>query len=292
MPWETTEENIRSGHGNPDNFDPDSFRTIDITTGIKAVIGCPKGNYENGKCKVGTEVQSYLFDKAKFTMKEAKAWFKEHEGGKKEEEKMDEKISWVQEIEQAFRAMDEKSTKAIYGDYKPFLLNVDKIEASLVSFSWTASFAYSAGTMIAELLPDFGETPNQNGFFLSKKLKDSVISALNSMKIPLRDAHSKLIRDILGIVKRGYEKRGKIYIEADVEDPTVDGILKKYKDTIGCSIGGIGTGYCTTCGQKVRGMSKCPEHPKAPIEVREFSLQEISITSDPAWKTSMIKEYK
>jgi len=77
--WETTEESIRSGHGNKDKFDPDSFKTIDITEGIKAVVGCPKGEYENGKCKVGMETQSFIFDKTKFTMEEAKAWFTKHQ---------------------------------------------------------------------------------------------------------------------------------------------------------------------------------------------------------------------
>ena len=79
--WETTEEHIRSGHGNKESFDPDSFRTIDITSGIQAVIGCPKGKYEGGKCTVGMETQSFLFDKAKFSMEQAKAWFSKHHAG-------------------------------------------------------------------------------------------------------------------------------------------------------------------------------------------------------------------
>lgn len=78
-PWEESEEYIRSGHRSPDNFDPDSLRTIDITTGVRAIVGCPKGKYERGHCTVGVQVQSYLFDKNKFTMAQAKAWFKEHE---------------------------------------------------------------------------------------------------------------------------------------------------------------------------------------------------------------------
>jgi hypothetical protein len=80
-PWEETEEYIRSGHRSTGDFEPDSLRTIDISKdeGIKAIIGCPKGKYEDGKCSVGTEVQSYLFDKSKdWTMKKAKEWFKDH----------------------------------------------------------------------------------------------------------------------------------------------------------------------------------------------------------------------
>jgi hypothetical protein len=80
-PWETTENSIRSGHGNKEKYDPDSFRTIDITSGIQAVIACPKGKWANGKCQVGTEVQSYIFDKTKFDMTKAKAWFNAHGGG-------------------------------------------------------------------------------------------------------------------------------------------------------------------------------------------------------------------
>lgn len=64
----------------PDYFDPDSFRTIDISAekGIKATIGCKKGEYSNGTCQIGTEVQRYLFDKEKWTLEEAQAWVDEN----------------------------------------------------------------------------------------------------------------------------------------------------------------------------------------------------------------------
>jgi hypothetical protein len=77
-PWEETEEYIRSGHRSPNDFDPTSFRTINLTSGVKAVTACPKGKYVNGKCAEGMQVQSYLFDKSKFTMTEAKKWFQTH----------------------------------------------------------------------------------------------------------------------------------------------------------------------------------------------------------------------
>ncbi|GAG89291.1 unnamed protein product, partial [marine sediment metagenome] len=48
--------------------------------GVKAIVGCPKGKYEDGKCTVGMQVQSFLFNKSKFTMEQAKAWLKSHEG--------------------------------------------------------------------------------------------------------------------------------------------------------------------------------------------------------------------
>ncbi|MEM2910405.1 MAG: hypothetical protein QXO01_05015 [Nitrososphaerota archaeon] len=69
--WEETEEYIRSGHKNADEFEPDSFRTIDIDAdaGIKAIVAKPKG-------KDTTEVVSYLFSKEKgWTLEKAKEWF-------------------------------------------------------------------------------------------------------------------------------------------------------------------------------------------------------------------------
>ena len=75
MPWEETDEFIRSGHGKPEEFEPNSLRTIWISEeeGIKAVVGKPKG-------KTTTEVLSYLFMKdKKWTVEKAKAWFREHE---------------------------------------------------------------------------------------------------------------------------------------------------------------------------------------------------------------------
>ena len=78
MPWEETKDYIRSGHENSDHFDKGSIRTItlDEGKGIKALVGCPKGNYDSKKCEVGTHILSYLFSKGKgWTMDDAKAWF-------------------------------------------------------------------------------------------------------------------------------------------------------------------------------------------------------------------------
>ena len=55
-------------------FSPASFRTKPLTKSVKAVIGCKKGQFRKGRCRVGTTVQSLLFDKDKFTMRKAKAW--------------------------------------------------------------------------------------------------------------------------------------------------------------------------------------------------------------------------
>jgi hypothetical protein len=74
MPWEITDKYIRSGHRNPEEFQPETMRTITLSEeeGIKAVIGKPKG-------KETMEVQSYLFDLSKdWTLEKAKAWFEKH----------------------------------------------------------------------------------------------------------------------------------------------------------------------------------------------------------------------
>ncbi|MDD1770148.1 MAG: hypothetical protein LUO79_03595 [Methanomassiliicoccales archaeon] len=86
MPWEETEDYIRSGHGNLDDYEKGSMRTIaiDEAKGIKAVVACPKGNYKGGKCATGTQVVSFLFARDKgWTMAKAKDWFVKNEGHKK-----------------------------------------------------------------------------------------------------------------------------------------------------------------------------------------------------------------
>lgn len=69
-----TGDYIRVSIRDEGDFQQDSFRTIDIDEeqGIKAVIGRPIG-------KDTTEVQTYLFDKEKWTAGEAKEWVVEHE---------------------------------------------------------------------------------------------------------------------------------------------------------------------------------------------------------------------
>ena len=81
MPWEETKDYIRSGHESTDKYDKDSIRTISIAEakGIKAIVACPKGEYDAKKCEVGTHVVSYLFAKDKgWTMAKAKEWFEKN----------------------------------------------------------------------------------------------------------------------------------------------------------------------------------------------------------------------
>lgn len=83
---EETEEYIRIPVKDADNYDPDSIRTITISEdeGIKALSACPKGEFEGGKCNVGVEIITYLFDKEKWTEEQAREWIEEHEKAKTE----------------------------------------------------------------------------------------------------------------------------------------------------------------------------------------------------------------
>ncbi|MEM2971114.1 MAG: hypothetical protein QW270_01640 [Candidatus Bathyarchaeia archaeon] len=79
MPWEISDQYIRSGHRSPEEFESDSLRTIVLSEkdGIKAIVGKPKG-------KSTMEIQSYLFDVSKgWTVEKAKAWFERHHKGEK-----------------------------------------------------------------------------------------------------------------------------------------------------------------------------------------------------------------
>jgi hypothetical protein len=87
LPWAETDDYIRSGHGKTEDYDKDSMRTIEIDAdkGIKAIVGCPKGNFKDGKCAVGTQVLSYLFAKDNgWKMTAAKEWFEKSEKQKEE----------------------------------------------------------------------------------------------------------------------------------------------------------------------------------------------------------------
>jgi hypothetical protein len=80
LPWEDTEQYIRSGHRDAEEFQKDTLRIITLNEkeGIKAVIGKPKGKHT-------MEVVSYLFEKGKgWTVEKAKEWFEKHHNPAKE----------------------------------------------------------------------------------------------------------------------------------------------------------------------------------------------------------------
>ena len=80
MPWENTEQFIRSGHRDPEEFQTDTLKTITLNEneGIKAIIGKPKGKH-------AMEILSYMFEKDKgWTIEKAKEWFEKHHAPAKE----------------------------------------------------------------------------------------------------------------------------------------------------------------------------------------------------------------
>ena len=85
MPWDQTQNIIRSGHRNPENFDPETLKTITLNEqeGIQAITAKPWK-------KQTTEIVSYLFSKEKnWTTEKAQQWFNNHE------KKAKESFSWT-----------------------------------------------------------------------------------------------------------------------------------------------------------------------------------------------------
>ncbi len=72
---EITKNFIRLRQRDPDEFDKNSFRIITLSESkkIKAVIGKIKG-------QESTTIQSYLFDREEWSLKEANSWIKKHRG--------------------------------------------------------------------------------------------------------------------------------------------------------------------------------------------------------------------
>lgn len=70
---ETTENYHHIPVKDKDDFVDDSFRTIEITSGIKALIGKLKSDPSGP-----TIIEKYLFDSDKFSMAEAQQWVSEH----------------------------------------------------------------------------------------------------------------------------------------------------------------------------------------------------------------------
>jgi|GEM_PF-1480392 len=71
--WEETGTSYRYRVQDPENFEPDSFRTIALgESGVQAVVGCIKGG------SGAMVIQSLIFPKDKFSLDEAKQWVEQH----------------------------------------------------------------------------------------------------------------------------------------------------------------------------------------------------------------------
>jgi len=69
---DVTKNLYRARIRDPKTCDVNSFRVKTLSKkGIKATICCPVGKFKGGKCTVGTVIQSVLYDRKKFTKKQA-----------------------------------------------------------------------------------------------------------------------------------------------------------------------------------------------------------------------------
>ena len=66
-----TENEFRYRLKDPSKFDPKSLRYKEITDGVSLIVGCPKGQYQQGRCRVGVGPQVLWSSKAELTNKQA-----------------------------------------------------------------------------------------------------------------------------------------------------------------------------------------------------------------------------
>jgi hypothetical protein len=55
-----TKHFIRKRLESPKKFDPRSFRTVRPRKDIRVVVGCPRGKFKEGRCRVGLRGQAIL----------------------------------------------------------------------------------------------------------------------------------------------------------------------------------------------------------------------------------------
>lgn len=112
MPVDVTEDYVRIRQRDPGDFEEGSFRTITLSEkdGIQAVIGRLKG-------EDSTTVQSYLFDKEKWTVEEAEKWIKEHKEKKSLAIKIASQDAAGAVVGGYLVLWGNKSSKDIQGDY-------------------------------------------------------------------------------------------------------------------------------------------------------------------------------
>lgn len=118
LPWDQTENYIRSGHRNSEDFDPETLKTIALSEeeGIKAIIAKPWN-------KQSTKVVSYLFSKEKdWTTEKAQEWFREHE------KKANESFSWTVLEKKVLTTCHSLATRTRFDNRLRYLLKKEYIE--------------------------------------------------------------------------------------------------------------------------------------------------------------------
>lgn len=105
MPVDITTDIIRIRQRDPDSFDQATFRTIVLSEdqGVKAEIGKLKTDPQGS-----TVIQSYIFEKSKWTSSEAESWVKDHKRASMERRCIDPEPSGM-------RLEWDKSGPRIYG---------------------------------------------------------------------------------------------------------------------------------------------------------------------------------
>lgn len=258
--WDETENSFRYRVKDPEKFQDGSFRTIDITDGVKAVIGRLKGEKT-------TTVQSVIFSKDKFkTLDKAKKWLNEHPDLK---EKWIPYMSATKIVREAMEKQHEEEIKECWQLNKSTVKFMDPnlmkiiVKESLVPFSMDYIAAVPRRSLnnriyTPELLKNIAPR------FVGKPLLiDHDIEHCNAVigKIVKSAWDGKAIRQTaIGLMEQ--DLYNKI-----VGTKNVPPLLR------GVSIGGSGTGLPTSDG----------------MQLTDFTPEEVSIVSFPGIPEAEIK---
>jgi cation transport regulator ChaB len=124
---EVTENYVRVRIKDTSDFQKEYFRIITLskTKGIKSILGRLKGS-------TSTSVQSYLFDKDRWTGEEAEAWVKEHRGSYEEGP-----YNTLQELPPAVKKYPKGAQQAFRSTFNSALKQYGD-ETTAFKFAWTA----------------------------------------------------------------------------------------------------------------------------------------------------------
>jgi len=200
MPWDETDQYIRSGHMDPSLFQEDTFRTITLSEekGIKAVIGKLKGEDT-------MTIQSFLFDKSKgWTMEKAKEWFKEHM--EKKEEIKKEEITKKQEEEIKEQIITTKKEERKIGE----------------SFSWLKDIQILDNNMIKVVAINAGRSLNDNIYLKEELMKAARTFVGKPIFVGVNHEDKKEV----GYVYWAEYEDGRVELIGKVDDETYEKIKK------------------------------------------------------------------
>lgn len=100
--------------------------------------------------------------------------------------------------------------------------------------------------------------------------------------------HSKSVRDIIGSVTNGYVKDEKVFIEAEINDASIQKLAKKNLVKY-FSIGASAVGTCNKCNKVVKAKRcSCKD---SHLIIKNVKLNEVSIVLDPAFTAAEFKPF-